>query len=617
MAVPHEPAPPITPEIDVFAAFTATTLTAQADAGQPTLVVESIEGFSAGDRVWIGVPSATLESGEVLSVAGLTITLTENLSNTFAAGQPVSLSPAEVVNARGTAATLDARLGTLALASDLATAEADIAKLETFINAADYGAIGDDTADDTAALQAAFDALVSSSNPGLIIPRGTFKITSPLTIPAAVNTRAIIGAGRDHTTIRQHTPNVAVVKTGGELIHSMVLSEMTLDYASPQPAANTGAIALNFTSPTSGISFGWFYWHVQRLTIRSAQTAIGVSGTGMLPIWNCDFHQVRTQDISQTLVNFNSPTVAGQPINSFRNWTHLGSTVAPAGPAFILVACEAYFDSLDIEDWTGRLFYVFGGSPVVVNGLHVERHHLADTSPMFEVANQPLSITGANISFDVTSGAAARLVVIGAGGSFAMRESTVSVTSLSGTLTAMTSGGRPYDLRNVHVGGVAGAVAFTPQMPIATSAVGDAGATAACVGNRMYFTLIETEATASVSSMRFEVITSGGGYSAALYDGTGARLAQIPYQGTPAAGVATKSLGATVTLQPGQRYYVGILSDNGAQVFAHRTSAPAGGAQARSAGLAGHQDLPNPNPPATITLPFAAGGDRQYSVELI
>jgi hypothetical protein len=64
------------------------------------------------------------------------------------------------------------------------------------VKSATYGAAGDGVADDTAELQATFNAAAGGGM--VIIPPGTYKISSTVTIPAGVK---IKGAGRDLVTI--------------------------------------------------------------------------------------------------------------------------------------------------------------------------------------------------------------------------------------------------------------------------------------------------------------------------------------------------------------------------------------------------------------------------------
>lgn len=70
-------------------------------------------------------------------------------------------------------------------------------------NVLDYGASGNGTADDTAALQAAIDAATAASGAGtrrqaghgrVLIPQGSYRVTSTLTCPAGVSLFGIVGS---------------------------------------------------------------------------------------------------------------------------------------------------------------------------------------------------------------------------------------------------------------------------------------------------------------------------------------------------------------------------------------------------------------------------------------
>lgn len=92
-------------------ALAITTTDAVAAAGQPIVPVASTQAFVVGQPVFIGDPDGVFESKVIDSIqAGVSLTMTANLVNTYPAGKIVSSSPAEVVDARGGQASLDARL---------------------------------------------------------------------------------------------------------------------------------------------------------------------------------------------------------------------------------------------------------------------------------------------------------------------------------------------------------------------------------------------------------------------------------------------------------------------------------------------------------------------------
>lgn len=139
---------------------TSTTLTAQANAGQASLVVASSAGVLVGDHIYIG-NGATFETRIVSVVPDAThLTVSVNLTNTYAIGKPVSKSPVEIVEARSGLATLNTRLGTLVGA----------------VSGKAFGAIGDNVADDTAAIQAALTSVAPGG--AVYLGPGSYLVTA-------------------------------------------------------------------------------------------------------------------------------------------------------------------------------------------------------------------------------------------------------------------------------------------------------------------------------------------------------------------------------------------------------------------------------------------------------
>ena len=169
----------------------STTLTAQASAGQATLLVASSAGYVTGDPIYIGT-GAMFEPRIVNTVpgGGVTITVTVNLSNTYAAGKPVSKSPVEIVAARGGSTTLGGRIGLI---------ESRVFDVRV------WGADPTGAADSTSAIAATHAAVVASGKPGVVsLGSGRYKITSTLAIDVAlaalVGNGAVIDATAIHTT---------------------------------------------------------------------------------------------------------------------------------------------------------------------------------------------------------------------------------------------------------------------------------------------------------------------------------------------------------------------------------------------------------------------------------
>lgn len=189
----------------------STSLTAQAASGQKVLTVASSTGFVVGDTIFLGLGTLA-EPHVIASIGGATsITTTVNLTNTHAIGQPVSRSPVEIVDARGTAATLADRLD----------------QVSPF-NVKTYGAIGDGVTDDSAEIQAAIDAANAIGGGTIVIPAGTYQVTTALTIPG--NNINIVGAGMGATILRRSGAGAMIVNSNTAVLRERFrLSDLTFN----------------------------------------------------------------------------------------------------------------------------------------------------------------------------------------------------------------------------------------------------------------------------------------------------------------------------------------------------------------------------------------------------
>jgi hypothetical protein len=112
------------------------------------------------------------------------------------------------------------------------------------LNAKWFGARGDGSTDDTAALQAWATAATTGTNkPGGFLPAGTYLISSTLTVgtEGEFATSLISGAG-DASIIRQVTTNTAGVKLCG----AASLANLRIEALALQPATATNSIGIEF-----------------------------------------------------------------------------------------------------------------------------------------------------------------------------------------------------------------------------------------------------------------------------------------------------------------------------------------------------------------------------------
>lgn len=98
------------------------------------------------------------------------------------------------------------------------------AKLRETVSVKDFGAVGDGVTDDTAAIQAAIDALDSAGGGSVFFPIGTYKLTSALSI---VDSIQFIGASKAATILYQ-TGTSGEHVLSGDATSSFSLKSITL-----------------------------------------------------------------------------------------------------------------------------------------------------------------------------------------------------------------------------------------------------------------------------------------------------------------------------------------------------------------------------------------------------
>lgn len=110
-------------------------------------------------------------------------------------------------------------------------------KLSEIISAKDFGAKGDGTTDDTAAVQAFVTYLAGNARRG-VVPAGTYKLTKTIHVPNRQGW-SIVGHGWETTTFKMATDNVPIFNVGGA------------EYFNGTGAQT--AFALNYTNPVAQV----------------------------------------------------------------------------------------------------------------------------------------------------------------------------------------------------------------------------------------------------------------------------------------------------------------------------------------------------------------------------
>lgn len=200
------------------------------------------------------------------------------------------------------AATLDTftNIGlAVATAADAATARAAIgAGSQVYVDARDYGAVGDGVTDDTVALQGWLDFVVANNAKGWL-PNGTYKITDTLIAPAGPTGYSLCGEHVTFAKIEQHTDNIPVLQLGdsSNSTRRVLMEHMTLTYSSAQPSTNTNANCLTFVGPPGAGVTSIAYSTIQWMNFTNGYYAMKLGSANCAP-WACRFDMLHMQGMS-------------------------------------------------------------------------------------------------------------------------------------------------------------------------------------------------------------------------------------------------------------------------------------------------------------------------------
>jgi len=212
-----------------------------------------------------------------------------------------------------------------------ATSRTVTSKLQESVSVKDFGAVGDGTTDDTAAIQAAINTGAS-----VYLPTGTYKITSTLTFPNTVS--VFRGAGRESSIISCNGVTGAVLKAAA------------ITYFRPQ--WQDFAIAGN-SSTGIGIDLSAVTSEVYDGRLRDINIICGGDG-----LYALNFFSMTVDNVLSTSYNGHSFRVACGPAVS---WINCYAAVAGSGKAgYRLAGMIAMYscNGVDTADYWG----VFGSN---------------------------------------------------------------------------------------------------------------------------------------------------------------------------------------------------------------------------------------------------------------
>jgi hypothetical protein len=159
--------------------FTLTTMAYQPGTNNLVVYVDGVNQIQGGTFSFVETSSTVVTFTTGLHLGAVVkFVSAETLTGAATSANLVSYTPA----------------GSGAVATNVQT------KLRETVSVKDFGAVGDGVADDTAAIQAAVDAVVAAGGGVVNLGAGTFKITSPITLQSDVVLR---GAGKHQTVLAE------------------------------------------------------------------------------------------------------------------------------------------------------------------------------------------------------------------------------------------------------------------------------------------------------------------------------------------------------------------------------------------------------------------------------
>lgn len=250
-----------------------------------------------------------------------------------------------------------------------------------YVSVKDYGAEGDDTTDDTDAIQDAIDAAVAA-NKSVYFPAGTYKITSSLTVGDEIG---IIGDGSQQSVIKLYTSSAstfAIVCDLPDNFSVVGLSISNIGITGNGGAASGSGIYWATTATNSAFSQS----SIHDVYIKNVTTGVSLNGV----VYMCDFSRVTVTGVAG--YGWKSVPISGQIIyNSFNNLEVTG--VANSAYAFYMDAPSCHFNNLTADGCAD-----FTGAYICVDGYALEGIYAATAASTYAIKfTQVMSVRNVDI----------------------------------------------------------------------------------------------------------------------------------------------------------------------------------------------------------------------------
>ena len=237
-----------------------------------------------------------------------------------------------------TTASARATLGATTTGSAVVTAASAAAartaiNANLYVNALDFGVVGDGSVDDTTNMQAWLTYLVTNHRKGWL-PNGTYKITSTLVAPSGYGW-GIHGENEAYTIIKQHGNDMPILQLGSTVFSQLIsLENLLLIYNTVQPstATNANCIVFHGGAGTGTADLNTTYFSsFKHLTFSKGYYAMTVA-SGMFPPWGSEFDMLTMVAMSGGFYDNTVSASSGIPNNHWGRMTLYCDT--SVGPIF-------------------------------------------------------------------------------------------------------------------------------------------------------------------------------------------------------------------------------------------------------------------------------------------
>jgi hypothetical protein len=235
-----------------------------------------------------------------------------------------------------------------------------------------WGAIGDNSTDDTSAIQTCLNYFTNTSMSyyGDLIFTNKYKITDALVI-GKISNKNIRGLSVS-TTITQFTDDKAIFRLITPGVHDFIIDNLTLTWNTQQTSAHTASIGIEFND-AAGSALSYYRFKISNMLISKCAYGTKITGTGQNPVWSMTMDRVLIIYPAITGIHLVSPTSAGMPNNSFYDCMIWNETSANSSFQIYLDAQTGFqFVNMNMQGNAYKDMVRIVNSYGTFDGLHIE-----------------------------------------------------------------------------------------------------------------------------------------------------------------------------------------------------------------------------------------------------